>query len=65
VATTDNIIADFNADPTNTTGYAPSTGGMLTVIKHPTPNNVDFKVCNNTGNSITPGAVTLNWRVVR
>jgi hypothetical protein len=26
---------------------------------------VNFKVCNNTGTSITPGAITLNWRVVR
>jgi hypothetical protein len=65
VATTDNIMADFNANPTGTTGYAPSTSGMLTVIKWPTSGNVNFAVCNNTGSSITPGAVTLNWRVVR
>jgi hypothetical protein len=65
VATTDNISADFNADPTGTTGYMPSVSGMLTIIKYPTANNVNFKVCNNTSGSITPGAVTLNWRVVR
>jgi hypothetical protein len=65
VATTDNIQADFNADPTGTTGYAPSTSGMLTIIKFPTSGHVNFDVCNNTGASITPGAVTLNWRVVR
>lgn len=65
VATTDNVQADFNADPTSTTGFAPSTGGMLTIIKYPTSNNVNFKVCNNTAASITPGAVTLNWRVAR
>lgn len=64
-ATTDNIMADFNADPTSTTGYAPSSSGMLTIIKYPTSGNVNFKVCNNTTSSITPGAVTLNWRVVR
>jgi len=64
-ATTDNIMADFNADPTSTTGYQPSANGMLTIIKYPTSNNVNFKVCNNTSASITPGAVTLNWRVVR
>lgn len=64
-ATTDNIMADFNADPTSTTGYSPSSSGMLTIIKYPTANNVNFKVCNNTGSSITPGAATLNWRVVR
>lgn len=64
-ATTDNIIADFNADPTGVTGYAASANGMLTIIKYPTANNVNFKVCNNTASSITPGAITLNWRVVR
>jgi hypothetical protein len=65
VATTDNVMGDFNADPTSTTGYAPSSNGMLTIIKYPTSGNVNFKVCNNTAASITPGAVTLNWRVVR
>ena len=64
-ATTDVIIADFNGDPTGVTGYVPSTTGMLTIIKYPTSGNVNFKVCNNTGGAITPGAITLNWRVVR
>jgi hypothetical protein len=62
-AATDNIQADFNADPTSTLGY--EAGAMLTIIKYPTSGNVNFKVCNNTGSSITPGAATLNWRVVR
>lgn len=65
VATTDDIIADFNADPTSTVGYQPSTSGTLNIIKYPTTNNVNFKVCNSTVSSITPGAVTLNWRVTR
>ena len=65
VATTDNIQTTFNADPTSTTGYEPSSSGMLAIIPYPTSGNVNFKVCNNTASSITPGAVTLNWRVVR
>lgn len=64
VATTDTITWVFNADPTSTTGYNPSTG-VLTIFVYPTANNVNFKVCNTTAGSITPGAVTLNWRVVR
>lgn len=64
-ATTDVVTAVFNADPTATTGYVPLTSGMLTIIVYPTSNTVNFKVCNNTLNSITPGAITLNWRVVR
>jgi hypothetical protein len=63
VATTDVIDWGFNGDPTSTTGY--TAGAMLTIIAYPTANNVNFKVCNNTTSAITPGAVTLNWRVRR
>lgn len=65
VLATDVIQTSFNSDPTGVTGYVPLTAGMLTVIPYPTTNNVNFKVCNNTGASITPGAITLNWRVDR
>jgi hypothetical protein len=64
-ATTDVVLASFNGDPTGVTGYIPATTGMLTIISYPTSGNVNFKVCNNTSSSITPGAITLNWRVVR
>jgi len=63
--TTDVVTAAFNGDPTSVTGYIPSTSGMLTVIVYPTANTANFKVCNNTLSTITPGAITLNWRVVR
>lgn len=64
-ATTDVVLASFNGDPTAVTGYIPATAGMLTIFAYPTSGNVNFKVCNNTASSITPGAITLNWRVVR
>jgi hypothetical protein len=64
-ATTDVIWWGFNGDPTGVTGYAPTTNGMLTIIAYPTANNVNYKVCNNTSASVTPGAITLNWRVIR
>ena len=64
-ATTDNVLLDFAADPTGTTGYIPSSSGMITLIKYPTTNTVNVKACNNTGSSITPGSVTLNARVTR
>lgn len=63
VATTDVVDASFNGDPTGVTGYIP--GSMLSIVAYPTANNVNFKVCNNTGSSITPGAITLNWKVSR
>jgi hypothetical protein len=62
-ATTDVVQWGFNGDPTATTGYLPTA--MLTIVAYPTANNVNFKVCNLTGSSITPAAVTLNWRVAR
>lgn len=65
VASTDTLKASFNADPTGVTGYVPSVDGMLTIFAYPTADNVNFKVCNFTANSVTPGAVTLNWRVDR
>lgn len=64
-ATTDVVLWGFNGDPTGVTGYAPSANGMLTIIVYPTTNNINIKVCNNLSASVTPGAITLNWRVVR
>ena len=65
VATTDVIAFTPNADVSAVTGYAPATTGGLAIYPYPTASNVNFKVCNPTSSSITPGAITLNWRVVR
>jgi hypothetical protein len=64
-AATDVVTIGFSGDPTAITGYTPATTGTLTVYVYPTANNVNFKVCNSTSASITPGAIALNWRVVR
>jgi hypothetical protein len=64
VATTDVVLASFNGDPTGVTGYAPGTG-MLSIVGYPSAGNVNFKQCNLTASSITPSALTLNWRVAR
>lgn len=65
VATTDVVVFGFNADPTSVTGYGPGASDGLAIYGYPTANNVNFKVCNVTASSITPGALTLNWRVDR
>lgn len=65
VATTDVINWGFNGDPTSTTGYSASANGMLTIIAYPTSGYVNFKVCNNTAAAVTPGAITLNYNVLR
>lgn len=66
VLTTDVITVGFNGDPTAVTGYGVSaTGAVVTIYPYPTANNVNFEVCNSSSGSITPGALTLNWKVVR
>jgi hypothetical protein len=64
VAPTDVITAAFNRDPAGVAGYVPRTG-MLTIMSYPTVDTVNFRVCNNTNSAITPGAVTINWQVLR
>jgi hypothetical protein len=64
-ASTDVIIATFNTDVSVLTGYTPVTTGTLRVDVWPTTNTLNLKVCNGTAASITPQAVSLNWRVVR
>jgi hypothetical protein len=65
VSTTDTVTVGFNGDPTGIVGFQPSTSGNLTIFAYPTAGNVVIKECNNTAASVTPGAVTLNFRVVR
>jgi hypothetical protein len=65
VATTDIITWGFNTDPTAITGFGASASGGLFIYAYPTSDHVNFKVCNNTAGAITPGAMTLNWRVMR
>lgn len=65
VASTDTIMITPNASIKAVTGYAPVTTGGLQITPYPTAGNVNFDQCNPTLASITPGAVTINWRVVR
>ena len=61
---TDTVSYTPNADITAVTGYAP-TAGVLMIYPWITADTLHFKVCNPTADSITPGAVTLNWRIAR
>lgn len=63
VLSTDAISTAFNADTTGVTGYTGTAS--LTIRWYTSANNVNFQVCNLTSSSITPGTVTLNWRVTR
>jgi hypothetical protein len=65
ILATDTINVSFNGDPTGVVGYQPATTGMLSIIPYPTAGASNFKVCNNTNSAITPGAITLNWQVLR
>jgi len=66
VASTDTVKYTPNADPTSTAGYgASSSGAVLSVYAWPSSGAINFKVCNSTGSSITPGSLTLNLEVTR
>lgn len=64
VVSTDAITWNFNADVSAVTGYTPATTGSLIIYVWPTANNVNFRQCNPTASSITPGAATVNYKVV-
>jgi hypothetical protein len=64
-ATTDTMVITYASDPTGVTGYGAGTNGGITVRAWPTANTANFKLCNESGSPITPGALSINWRVVR
>jgi hypothetical protein len=65
VLTTDTVTFTPNGSIKAVTGFTPGTSGGLTVTAYPTAGYVNFDVCNWSAASITPGAVTLNWKVTR
>jgi hypothetical protein len=65
LASTDVVSLSFNSSPLAVTGYVPSTNGILGILAWPTTNTINISVFNNTASSITPGAITLNFRVTR
>ena len=65
VTSADTIQFTPNGSIKAVTGYVPSTSGGLTIAMYSTAGYVNADVCNQTSGSITPGAVTLNYRVVR
>jgi len=63
--TTDTIVTSFNADVSSVLGYTPSTTGSIRVETYPTSGTLNIKRCNSSPANITPGSVTLNYRIVR
>lgn len=63
--TTDRATAQFASDPTGVTGYGGGTNGGISFRLWVTSNTWNIKRCNETGGSITPGAISLNWAVQR
>lgn len=62
---TDTVTWVPNADITAVTGYEPLTTGKLYLEVWPSADTVNIKVCNPTSGTVTPGAVSINWRVAR
>lgn len=65
VLTTDVISWTPNGSLKAVTGFVPGTTGGLSIVAYPTAGYANFDVCNWSSASITPGAVTLNWKVAR
>lgn len=64
-ATTDAVAVTYASDPTAVTGYGGGTSGGITISAWVTSNTFNFKRCNQTGSSISPGALNINWRITR
>jgi hypothetical protein len=64
-AATDTAELAYASDPTGVTGYGGGTGGGITIRAWFTANQINFKLCNETGSSVTPGALSINWRIAR
>lgn len=62
---TDTVSWVPNASLSAVTGFAPSTSGGLSITPYLTSGYVNFDVCNWSGSTITPGAVTVVWQVLR
>lgn len=65
VLSTDVVSMSFQSDPSTVTGYGSGAADGLVVYGYPGSDVVLFKVCNVTGTSITPGAMTINWQVAK
>ena len=60
--TTSSVVTwSYASSPVGVSGYA---AGGLTVSAWPTAGNANFALCNPTGGTVTPGRMTLNFRVV-
>jgi hypothetical protein len=65
ITAADSIMWNPSGSIKAVTGYVPSTSGGLSITPYLTSGNVNFDVCNWSAGSITPGAVTIDWRVIR
>ena len=52
------LVAGYGADPTGITGWG-ATGGMIFQVWPSSANTASWKVCNQTSNSISYGAITF------
>lgn len=62
---TDNPSAAVIGDPTGSIGYGGGTNGGITLWPWITANTINVKRCNQTANSITPGALSLLVKALR
>lgn len=61
----DVLLPTWATDPTGVTGWSPSASGGLYLDWYVTADTVNFEVCNNTDAAIDPGAITMNYLIIR
>lgn len=63
--TTSSVVSwSFASTPITITGYGDSVTPFLVVTAFPTSNTANIVVCNTSASSITPGAISVNIRVM-
>ena len=65
IASTDVVTLGFQSDPSLVAGYGAGAADGLVIYGYPGSDVALFKVCNVTASPITPGAMTINWQVVK
>ena len=63
--TTDRVIWNPDGPIDGVTGFTAATTGGVSIQAYAVANAVRFRFCNPTTGTIDPGAITVNWSVVR
>lgn len=64
-ASTDVVLWNPDGPIDGVTGFGADDTGAVSIQAYAITNNVRFRFCNPTTGTINPGAITVNWRIIR